>query len=202
MLTFQVGNLEDVVYTRVGLVSKVASLFDRQGMVAPLVVKAKIKLRELGTRGLQWNDPVNEEDRNWWGNWLSLQQLDAVEVPRCLFPKEHDIIRTELHGFGDASEEAHAAVIYLRQVYTGGAVIIRQVRATTKLAPKKTISIPKLELNASLQLARLAKTVGEALSRRVHRRYLWTDSSTVRNWVRATGSNYQIYVSQIGRAHV
>ncbi|KZS08408.1 Uncharacterized protein APZ42_027611 [Daphnia magna] len=29
----------------------------------------------------------------------------------------------------------------------------------------------------------------------IHKRFLWTDSSSVRNWVRAIASNYQVYVS-------
>ncbi|KAI9554965.1 hypothetical protein GHT06_020249 [Daphnia sinensis] len=61
--------------------------------------------------------------------------------------------------------------------------------------PKKTISVPKLELNAALQAARLARSVQGALTRTLHRRYLWTDSSTVRNWIRATASKYLMFVS-------
>ncbi|KAI9553611.1 hypothetical protein GHT06_021533 [Daphnia sinensis] len=44
-------------------------------------------------------------------------RLNGFEIPRCLFEREDFIIRTELHSFGDASEEAYAAVVYLRNVY-------------------------------------------------------------------------------------
>jgi hypothetical protein len=161
-----------------------------------MIVKAEIKLRELNTQGLGHVDSISDDDRSWWERWFDiLRQLNAVEIPRCLFPNEKDIVRTEIHGFGDASEEAHAAVVYLRHLFKSGKVVIRQVRATTKLAPKKTIFIPKLELNAALQVARLMKAVEGALTRKVQRRYLWTDSSTVRNWIRASASKYQVYVS-------
>ena len=36
----------------VGLLSKVASIYDPLGQAAPALVKAKIELRELGTKGL------------------------------------------------------------------------------------------------------------------------------------------------------
>ena len=43
----------------------------------------------------------------------------------------------------------------------------------------------KLELQAALLGARVANYVQEALTRPVHRRYFWTDSSSVRNWIAA-----------------
>ena len=108
------GHITEVVYTRVGIASKDASLFDQQGMVSLVVIKAKIKLRELGVR-LQWTDPVVGESRKWWEKWFdTLKQLNAIEVPRCLFPRELQIEETELHVFGDASEEAYTAVAYVR----------------------------------------------------------------------------------------
>ena len=72
---------------------------------------------------------------------------------------------------------------------------MRQVKAANKIAPKKTISIPKLELNAALLGARLLRTVHSILEPRIQRRFLWTDSSTVRNWIRATAAYYQVFVS-------
>ncbi|XP_045023412.1 uncharacterized protein LOC116935800 [Daphnia magna] len=167
-----------------------------KGMAAPMTLKAKVKLRELQIQGLQWTDEVTGEAEQWWKKWFeTLKQLNDLEIPRCLFEREDFIVRTELHSFGDASEEAYAAVVYLRNVYVDGTVLVRHVRASTKLAPKKTISIPKLELNAALLAARLVRTVQMAFTRTIHARYLWTDSSTVRNWIRATASKYQVYVS-------
>ena len=50
-LGFKVGD-PDVTFTNVGLLSQVASLFDPLGAAAPLSVKAKIRLRLLGLKGL------------------------------------------------------------------------------------------------------------------------------------------------------
>ncbi|XP_045033912.1 uncharacterized protein LOC116935697 [Daphnia magna] len=196
VLTFKVSGLDTVFLTRVGLASKTVSLFDPQGMAAPMTLKAELKLRELQIQGLQWTDEVTGEAEHWWKKWFeTLKQLNDLEIPRCLFEREDFIVRTELHSFRDASEEAYAAVVYLRNVYVDGTVLVRHVGASTKLAPKKTISIPKLELNAALLAARLVRTVQTALTRTIHARYLWTDSSTVRNRIRATASKYQVYVS-------
>ena len=141
MLGFRV-KVASVIYTRVGLLSQVAGLFDPLGTAAPMTVKAKIKLRELGVRGLQWNDPVIGEERSWWEEYFTrIEKLKSILFPRCLFPAEEDIVRTELHTFADASEEACAASCYTRVVYQDGRVLVRHVKTATKLAPFKTVSV-------------------------------------------------------------
>lgn len=98
------------------------------------------------------------------------------------------IVRRELHTFGDASEEANCAVTYFRNVSADGHVTLLHIKATTKLLPTKTISVQKLELCAALLGARLVRFVGSALSRQIDGRFFWTDSSTIRHWVRSTTS--------------
>jgi hypothetical protein len=116
-------------------------------------------------------------------------------MDRCLFPEENEIENSQLHTFCDASEEAYAAVIYVRNAYHDGRIRIHQIKASNKLAPKKTISVHKLELNAALLDSRLARFVSSSTSRKIDNRFFWTDSSTVRNWIRARASYYQVYVS-------
>lgn len=62
-LRFTVSGVDEVEYTRVGLTSNVASLFDPQGSAAPLTVKAKIRLRTLCIKVLQCNDPVDGDEK-------------------------------------------------------------------------------------------------------------------------------------------
>lgn len=73
----------------------------------------------------------------------------------------------------------------------GGSVVMRHVKAATKLAPLRTLSVPKLELNAALLGARLARFVLSSIPRPLGRRVIWTNSSTTRNWIRATAAMYQ-----------
>lgn len=168
ILTFDVYGLEDVTYSRV------------LGFAAPIIIKAKIKLRELATRGLKWDDSLSEEDAVWWRSWFAvLPQLNNLSIPRCLFPDEGDIISTELHTLSDASEEAFASVAYLRHLYSNGRIVVRIVMAKSKLAPKKTISVAKLELNAALLGSRLASFIIDSLTRTEIKKFYWTDSSCV-----------------------
>ena len=118
-----------------------------------------------------------------------LATANNIEVPRCLFPSAGEIVCLELHTFCDTSEEAYAAVTYSRAVYRDGAVVVRNVKVVTKLTPLKTLSIPKLELNAAVLGARLARLVETAITRAITSRYFWTERSTVRNWMRPTMSS-------------
>jgi hypothetical protein len=160
------------------------------------MVKAKIKLRELGTKGLAWKGQVQGEDKQWWQRWFTtLVKLNDVRTPRNLQPDKANIVHSELHTFCDASEEAYSAAVYLRNVYKDETAKVQLVMAKTKLAPRKSLSIPKLELNAALLGARLSTYVMDALNIPELGRFLWTDSSTTRNWLRAVAANYTPFVS-------
>ncbi|XP_057380657.1 uncharacterized protein LOC130703053 [Daphnia carinata] len=192
---FKVADPPDTDFTRVALVSHVAFVFDPLGTASPLIVKAKIRLRELGLKGLDWMDVVIDDDHIWWSRWFeALSQLNAVEMPRSLFPRRLNILTSELHTFCDASEEAYATVIYIHNTDSDGQIIVRQARAANKLVPKKVISVPKLELNAALLGSRLTVALQTALTIKIHRRRFWTDSSTVRNWIPSAAAHYQDFV--------
>jgi Pao retrotransposon peptidase len=100
-------------------------------------------------------------------------------------------VSCELHTFSDASEHACAAAVYLRVEYKGGHIFIRLVMAKTKLAPRRTISVAKLELQAELLGVRVCSHVESALGRPVTRRVFGTDSSCTRNWARSTSAYYK-----------
>jgi hypothetical protein len=88
-----------------------------------------------------------------------------------------------------------AVSCYTRIVYSDVQILIRHVKSATRLAPLKTVSFCKLELNAALMGSRLANFVQTALRRRCDARYFWTDSSKVQNWVRAVSVRYKKYVN-------
>ncbi|KAK4007230.1 hypothetical protein OUZ56_012390 [Daphnia magna] len=52
-ITVSIGETRKKDFTRIGLATKVAGLDDTLGLAKPLIIKAKIRLWELGTRGLE-----------------------------------------------------------------------------------------------------------------------------------------------------
>lgn len=193
---FQVADNGYIKYTRSNLLSIVAGIFDPLGTAAPITVKVKNRLRQLDGKGLGLTDHIAAENQDWWEQWFqTLYQLRYVEFTRCLLPNKSNIYRLEPHTFCDASTEAYAAVVYIRLGYRERSVVLWHIKAVTKLSPNKTFSIPKLELNAVLLGAHLERFTQAALTKPLQRRLFWTDSRTVRNWIRSTTAFYQTFVS-------
>ena len=86
------------------VLSTIAQLFDPLGLVAPVVVTAKVILQQLWTLRLDWDDrlPANLEER--WNSFLdSLADLNKTIIPLCVIPVEN-AAHIQLHGFCDASQ--------------------------------------------------------------------------------------------------
>ena len=75
-------------------------------------------------------------------------------------PKE-EVLDCYLHGFGDASNKAYCAEVYF--VYsTQDGVYVRLLTSRSRVAPLKTLTIPRLELMSARILAQLMDTVKKA----------------------------------------
>jgi len=87
-----------------------------------------------------------------------------------------------LHLFVDASQEAYAAVIFCR-AETKDKIDVSFVQAKARVAPKKPITIPRLELLAATIGTRLMRSTLAALNNQQIEMFYWTDSSTVLAWI-------------------
>ncbi|CAG2212937.1 unnamed protein product [Mytilus edulis] len=124
--------------------TKVATLFDPLGFIAPYTIRGKLLLQEMWTAGLDWDDQLNEElvekSREWF---RELDELCCIKIPRCLQLNE-DIVLTSLHTLNDASQEAYGSVIYARHEYKSGMISTRFIAAKSRVAPLTSVSIPRL----------------------------------------------------------
>ena len=100
--------------------------------------------------------------------------------------KEKKPICPQLHRFSDASEQAIAAVAYLRTVYEAGDLDVRLIASKTKVAPLKKQSIPRLELMGAYILSKLVDTVCNAFKLLPFEIdvYYWVDSFTTLCWIK------------------
>ncbi|KRY38733.1 Retrovirus-related Pol polyprotein from transposon TNT 1-94 [Trichinella spiralis] len=108
-------------------------------------------------------------------------ESDEVELQwrvwKAYFPfSPAEASRLELHGFGDASEAAYAAVVYLRAVKTPDDVQVSFVTAKSRVAPLKKLSTPRLELMVALLCARLVCHVRKELALDVEACHCWSDN--------------------------
>ena len=115
------------------------------------------------------------------------KRLQYIKVPRCyLTRKKEPPVKHELHGFSvHASNKAFAAVVYLRTEHANDNIEINLVAFKIRVAPIERQSIPRLELLGATILARLVKSVKDAMSslKMPPKVFLWSDSYTVLCWI-------------------
>ena len=89
------------------------------------------------------------------------------------------------------TEVAYAAV---RATYSNHKPACRLVMAKTKVAPIKTLSMPRLELCGASLLAKLLTAVRKALKISVEHVNAWSDSSIVLAWLDGSPKRYRTFV--------
>lgn len=168
--------------TKRTILSNTCKIFDPLGLLSACTVTLKILLQRLWKLNLTWDEPVPSDVKNTWQKVSNnLQALLSLSVPRHVLCSPSD---WELHCFVDASQEAYSACVYIRSTDQNGDVIIRLLCAKTRVAPLKTITIPRLELSAALLGARLVAKVTAALRCPVHKRVFWSDSTITLGWIK------------------
>ena len=96
-----------------------------------------------------------------WKTWLEhLPDLASLQLLCCYRRKSKTVVMCTVHIFVDASEQACAAVSYLRQEYDDGDVSVVFVAAKHRIALLKVITVPRLKLVAAVIGVRLSKFVG------------------------------------------
>lgn len=172
------------------ILSSLATLFDPLGLISPISVQAKVLFQDLCTRKIDWDDPIPREKSEEWDEWISsLDQVKSISIPRGVFSEnESEILSYELHGFGDASQKAYSALVYLCYETEKG-IFTKLLCAKTRVAPLKSLSIPRLELMSARVLVVLMSNVIEALSSiiKIETVRFWLDSKTALYWIYNNG---------------
>ena len=183
------------VSTKRGIISDVAKTFDVLGWLAPTILLMKVLYQKLWEEQLGWDDQVPEHFSIKHSTWRrQLPVLSTIQLPRCYFEAEHTLT-TELHGFSDASEAAYATVVYVRATYPNRSPTSRIVIAKTKVAPVRSVSMPRLELCGATLLAKVLTTVRQALDIPIKDVHAWSDSSIKIAWLDGSPKWYKTYSS-------
>ncbi len=72
-------------------------------------------------------------------------------------------VAVEIHAFCDSSEDAYACCVYLKCTYASERVSVFLLTARSKVAPLKTMSLPKLELDGANLLEDTIEAVKKAI---------------------------------------
>lgn len=181
--------------TKRQLVSLMARVFDPMGWFSPSIMTLRILVQSAWKRKIGWDTALPEAIFLNWKGWLEeMPLLTQLPVHRPFGLANATPVYRELHGFSDASERGFGGVAYLRSVYPDGTVIINLIASKGRVAPLKSLMIPRLELQGSLVLAQLMSQIASDLNIDSHRQFGWTDSMIVIGWLQRAPSSLAIFV--------
>ncbi|XP_063766006.1 uncharacterized protein LOC134882305 [Eleginops maclovinus] len=196
---FKHGQLElDPQPTMRSIYRTLAKQYDPLGFIVPFTTRAKILVQRLWDRKREWDDPDLPQDLlQAWSSWVEeLPQLSSITLPRCYTAGELDLTtcNRSVHVFCDASEKAYGSVAYLRTQDGSGRTQVAFIAARSRVAPKRQLSIPRLELCAAVTGAQLASVLKRELTLDIHCYTYWTDSTTVLTWLNSESCKYKVFV--------
>ena len=168
--------------------------YDPLGLFSLVAIVGKILFQLTWTRGLAWDEKLPSDIAVKWLAWtLELHLLSDVHVPRWTGARTPDIQDCEVHVFGEASERAYGAAIYLRSI-ADNAVTVQLICSKARLAPIKSVTLPSLELLAALVATRLLSYFSQATDYNVSKAILWSDSAITLAWARGEPNRWKTFV--------
>ncbi|XP_047482843.1 uncharacterized protein LOC125034852 [Penaeus chinensis] len=175
--------------TRRMLLSQIASIYDPLGFAVPVLLKAKILMRlviskgESKDGGIKWDDPLDistvKECKMFF---KELYELERLTFRRSLIPS-NVVGKPSLIIFSDGSMQAYGACAYVRWQIGEDEFESHLIAARNKIAPMKQMSIPRLELCAALMAARLRESILKEFTWKFEAIYHIVDSSIVRSQI-------------------
>ncbi|XP_059062792.1 uncharacterized protein LOC131855534 [Achroia grisella] len=199
--------------TKSQMLSILMSVYDIHGFLAPCIIKGKILFQSVHRSGVDWKCHIQPTEFVQFTSWLcELKKLDSLRIPRCYINGNewtfcynelpnitcinNNFVDIQLHTFCDASTKAYAAVSYWRLIRSDCCVQVSFVGSKSRVSPLRPISIPRLELQGAVIAARLANIIEtDHKDFKPAKRYFWTDSSTVLQWIRSDPRNYKPFVA-------
>lgn len=182
------------IFTKRIILSVTSQIFDPLGLLGPIVVVAKLILQSLWQERLSWDEPVPSFLSERWVNFCEdLQTLNKLKIPR--FVLCDNIGKVCIFGFADASERAYGGCVYMVSSTKDGNVVSSLLMSKSRIAPIKTISLPRLELCAALLIAKLMDKVKRSIKLKIDKCYYLTDSTIALCWIRGCPSRWKTFVA-------
>lgn len=186
--------INQIKVTKRAILSLTSQIFDPLGLVGPITIRAKVILQKLWQLKLDWDEAIPINLFTMWNNFYSdMEMLNDIKIPRQC--EVNNASYFELHGFSDASSYAYGAAIYLRSINDNGEVLSNLICAKSRVAPVKTVSLPRLELCGALLLSKLSQKILSTIEFKISKVFLWSDSTIVLSWISQEPSTWKVFTA-------
>ncbi|XP_035226676.1 uncharacterized protein LOC118199008 [Stegodyphus dumicola] len=157
-------------------------------------IAVRVKIILLCLLGLEWDAALPTDIKKRWLNWCAeMKCLKTPEFPRKFF---HKINYTQLsvHIFCDATPRAFGAVAYFRYTDENKEIKTSFIMAKSRIAPLKSLTLPRCELMGAVVAARLAKYLKHVLPMLSNNIIFWSDSQITLHWIRKSPNVWKPFV--------
>ncbi|XP_063376662.1 uncharacterized protein LOC134664029 [Cydia fagiglandana] len=181
--------------TKRNILSVVARLWDILGFAAPVILYAKLMIKQLWLEHIDWDQTPPSAVIDAWVNFVrDLPLLSQMRIPRHVGVTSSCTVT--LLAFADASEKAYGAVLYLH-VVANQSISVRFLCAKSKVAPMKVVSLARLELCAAWLMSKLVRIVMDNYSTRISLShiYAFSDSTVTLHWIHSSPHRWKIFVA-------
>ncbi|GFQ65310.1 integrase catalytic domain-containing protein, partial [Trichonephila clavata] len=142
---------------------------------------------------IDWDQNLpHQEIVNFQRYVVELHQLKNLKIPWCILLK--DTAAVHLIGFADASAQAYGACLYVKSE-NANETQIRLLCSKTRVAPLKTLSIPRLELLAATLLSKLTSKIIKIIDLEFDEVHLFSDSKVVLDWIQMQPHLLKVFVA-------
>ncbi|KAL0860328.1 hypothetical protein ABMA27_009733 [Loxostege sticticalis] len=192
---FKTINVEEKC-TKRSILSVVARLFDVLGLVAPVILYAKLLIKELWLSNIGWDDTPPESIIQKFSAFIQeFPLISSLKIPRHVGVLRDSTVL--IVAFCDASMNGYGCVIYLHTTDPAGNITVRLLCAKSKVSPTKVTTLARLELCAAVLMSKLIRTVHETYRARhpIAGTYAFSDSTIALSWIHSLPHRWSVFVS-------
>ncbi|GBO13466.1 hypothetical protein AVEN_98672-1 [Araneus ventricosus] len=159
---FDISTSSTTEFTKRDVLSQIAKLFDPLGLLGPVISKEKAFLQRMWLLQIDWSQKLPSDIAQEWSSFIaSLSYVKNIKYQDLCF----DQIPRKLSYMGFPMTRK------------------RHMVHTSRVAPIKSVTIPRLELAACQLLAQLTRKVLNALKLKIDQVLLWSDSTVALSWI-------------------
>ena len=195
-MLLEVNNLTELLnrktITKRTALSAISQIFDPLGLFSCVTINFRIFFQTLNSIKMDWNAELNDKQKQELIRLITdAQAISNIPIRRSLYESRPDSL--QIHIYTDASSKAYGACAYVRYHCEVG-WRSRLLGTKARIMPLKPITIPRLELTAALEGARLYKRICE-ISQDFAKCpvTLWSDSIATLRWITGT-KQWPVYI--------